>query len=252
MTAIACRNLTHAYSDGRAALRGLTFDLAAGESTAIVGPNGAGKTTLLLRLAGLLPGPRDQAKVNGLDPADPAARRRLPAAVGIAFQNPDDQLFSATLADDVCFGPRNLGLGEADVQARMAAALAAVGLSGAEERVPHHFSGGEKRRAALATILAMQPGILLLDEPTMFLDPRGRRELIGILNGLGGTKLIATHDLDFVLECCPRALVLDDGALLADGPSRSILANEQLLAPHGLEVPWRLRYENGATREQPR
>jgi len=241
MTAIRCRELVHWYPDQQPALRGLSFELSAGEAAAIVGPNGAGKTTLLLRLAGLLPGTPGQALVHGLDPADPAARRRLPATVGIVFQNPDDQLFCSALADDVCFGPRNLGLREEEVQAQAATALAAVGLTHAAHRAPQRLSGGEKRRAALATVLAMQPALLLLDEPTMFLDPRGRREFITLFNQLPGTKLVATHDLDFALACCPRTLLLDNGQLRADGPTYTILANQSLLEAHGLEVPWPLR-----------
>ncbi len=233
--------LTHRFADGRTALDGVTFDIAAGESVALVGPNGAGKTTLFLRLCGVLGGPRGQAVVAGLDPADPQQRRKLPAAVGVVFQNPDDQLFSPTVFDDVAFGPLNLGLSEPDVRTRTAEALAAVGLPGHGDRVPHHLSGGEKRRAAVATVLSMKPDVLLLDEPSMFLDPRGRRELIRLMAALPGTKLIATHDLELVLDTCPRVLVLDGGKLVADGPAAALLADERLMDTHGLEVPYRIR-----------
>jgi len=240
MTALAVRGLSHTYADGRAALRGLTFDVQAGESVGLVGPNGAGKTTLFLRLAGVLAGPAGQVAVAGLDPAIPAERKQLPRQVGIVFQNPDDQLFSPTLFDDVAFGPLNFGLPPSEVRARVSEALAAVGLKGFEERSPHRLSGGEKRRAALATVLAMRPGVLLFDEPTMFLDPRGRRELATTIRGLPGTKLIATHDLDFVLDVCSRVIVID-GELLDDGDAKMILADDALLTPHGLEVPYRLK-----------
>jgi cobalt/nickel transport system ATP-binding protein len=240
-TALRVTNCSHAYADGRAALAGVSFEIAPGECVALVGPNGAGKTTLFLRLCGVLPGPRGQASVAGLDPADPGHRKKLPEVVGVVFQNPDDQLFSPTVFDDVAFGPLNLGLPEDEVRARAAEALARVGLPGQGDRVPHRLSGGEKRRAALATVLSMRPAVLLLDEPSMFLDPRGRREFIRLLRDLPGTKLVATHDLDLVLDACPRALVLDSGKLAADGPAEKLLADAALMDRHGLEVPGRLR-----------
>ena len=239
--AVVARHLGHTFLDGRKALADVSFAVAAGERVAIVGPNGAGKTTLFLRLCGVLPGRAGEAAVAGLDPADPAQRKRLPAAVGVVFQNPDDQLFSPTVFDDVAFGPLNLGAPADEVRARAADALARVGLPGHGDRVPFRLSGGEKRRAAVATVLAMRPAVLLLDEPTMFLDPRGRRELIGLLRELPGTALIATHDLEMVLDLCPRVLVLDAGRLVADGPAADLLADAALMDAHGLEVPYRLR-----------
>ena len=182
-----------------------------------------------------------QAVVGGLDPADPGQRKQLPRTVGVVFQNPDDQLFSSTLLEDVAFGPLNLGRSAADARADADAALAQVGLAGAGDRVPHALSGGEKRRAALAGVLAMRPPVLLLDEPSMYLDPRGRRELIGLVNDLPGTMLIATHDLEFVLDTCSRAVVLDAGQVAADGPATALLADPGLMDRHGLEVPYRLR-----------
>ena len=172
----------------------------------------------------------------------PEHRKKLPEVVGVVFQNPDDQLFSPTVAEDVAFGPLNMGATAADAKARVADALAAVGMPDAGERVPFQLSGGEKRRAALAGVLAMRPSVLLLDEPSMFLDPRGRRELIGVIRALPGTKLIATHDLDLVLDTCPRVLVLDAGKLVADGPTEALLADADLMEKHGLEVPYRLRH----------
>jgi cobalt/nickel transport system ATP-binding protein len=194
-----------------------------------------------LCLAGVLPIAAGQVKVAGLDPAVKEQRKQLPAQVGIIFQNSDDQLFSTTVADDVAFGPLNLGLPPAEVRRRVAEALDRVGLTGFDQRVPHHLSGGEKRRAALAGVLAMQPAILLLDEPAMFLDPHGRRELIGLLKILDGTKVLAAHDLDMILDLCERVLLLDKGRLIATGPTREVLANGPLLEAHGLEVPYRLR-----------
>lgn len=231
--------ISHRFADGRLALDAVTFAVGAGESVAVVGPNGAGKTTLFLRLCGVLPGVRGQAAVANLDPADREHRRKLPATVGVVFQNPDDQLFSPTVGDDVAFGPLNLGLSDDEARGRAAEALTAVGLPDHADRVPHHLSGGEKRRAAVATVLSMKPDVLLLDEPSMFLDPRGRRELIRTINGLPGTKLIATHDLALVLETCPRALILDGGKLVADGPTERLLADAALMESHGLESPYR-------------
>lgn len=233
--------LTHRYSCGRVALDSLTFALAPGECAALVGPNGAGKTTLFLRLCGVLAGKPGQARVGALDPAVPEHRRKLPEVVGVVFQNPDDQLFSPTVEEDVAFGPLNAGASPAEAQARAAEALASVGLPNARDRVPFQLSGGEKRRAALAGVLAMRPSVLLLDEPSIFLDPRGRRELIAVIRALPGTKLIATHDLDLVLDLAPRVLVLDAGQLAADGPTRELLADSALMEQHGLEVPYRLR-----------
>ena len=233
--------LSHTYADGRKALDGVSFSVSSGECLALVGPNGAGKTTLFLRLCGVLPGRKGEASVAGLDPADPAQRRKLPETVGVVFQNPDDQLFSPTVAEDVAFGPLNLGVSPAEARARTDEALKSVGLAGAGERVPFQLSGGEKRRAALAGVLAMRPSILLLDEPSMFLDPRGRRELIGVLRDLPGTRLIATHDLDLVLDVCSRVLILDGGRIAADGPTENVLADRELTARHGLETPYRLQ-----------
>ncbi len=235
------RNLSFKYPDGKIALTGVSLNVGSGETVALIGPNGAGKTTLFLCLAGVLPVPPNIIRLADLDPGVAAERKRLPACVGILFQDSDDQLFSATVGDDVAFGPLNLGLSAAETRVRVTDALAQAGVAGFENRVPHHLSGGEKRRVALAGLLAMKPHLLLMDEPTMFLDPRGRRDLIHWLKNYDGTKILATHDLDLVLETCGRVLVLDGGRLVAAGPANEILGDADLMEAHGLEVPYRLR-----------
>ena len=230
-------DLSYVYPGGQKALDRVSFEVSPGESVAVVGPNGAGKTTLFLCLSGVLGIPSGTANVAGLDPAERGQRRALPSKLGIIFQDSDDQLFSTTVSDDVAFGPLNLGLPPGEVCQRVAEALRHVGLRGFEERVPFHLSGGEKRRVALAGVLAMRPEILLLDEPSSHLDPRGRRELIQLINGLTVTKIIAAHDLEFILETCQRAIILDAGCVVADGPARTLFADRGLMSAHGLEVP---------------
>jgi cobalt/nickel transport system ATP-binding protein len=232
-------HLNHTYRTGAAALSDISFEMNAGECAAVVGPNGAGKTTLFLRLCGALPGLPGEVIVNGLDPAIADQRKKLPTEIGVVFQNPDDQLFAATLLDDVAFGPLNMGDTAEVAKAKAVESLNSLGLVGMEERSPQRLSGGEKRRAALAGVLAMKPGVLLLDEPSMFLDPRGRRELMQLLGTLPGTHLIATHDLDLVWDCCPRTLILNEGKLVADGPTKELLSNTELIHANGLEVPAR-------------
>jgi cobalt/nickel transport system ATP-binding protein len=205
-----------------------------------VGPNGAGKTSLFLCLAGVLPIRAGSVHVGGLDVRDPVQRKLLPTRLGIVFQNSDDQLFNATVFDDVAFGPLNMNLPPEEVRQRVAESLRRVGMVGQEGRVPFHLSGGEKRRVALAGVLAMRPEVLLLDEPSIYLDPRGRRELLSLLQELGGTQLIASHDLELILRTCGRVLILDGGRLVADGETRAVLSDSQLLEEHGLEVPFSL------------
>jgi cobalt/nickel transport system ATP-binding protein len=239
--AVAVNNLNYSYADGRTALHGISFQVAPGETVGLVGPNGAGKTTLFLCLSGVLAVPKGRIQVSGLDPGLAADRRKLPTVVGIVFQNSDDQIFHATVFDDVAFGPLNLGMDKNEIHRRVAAALDQVGLKNSDQRVPFHLSGGEKRRVAIAGVLAMSPGVLLLDEPSMYLDPRGRRDLKSLLQDLPVTKIIATHDLEFVLEVCTRVLVIDQGRLFADGPPCDLLADIDLMDRHGLEVPHSLR-----------
>jgi cobalt/nickel transport system ATP-binding protein len=241
---LSAQGLSYAYPTGTNALRDITLTLRAGESVGLVGPNGAGKTTLFLCLAGVLSITSGQAEVLGLDVRKRENRQKIPRSLGILFQDSDDQIFHHNVFEDVAFGPLNLGLDANEVRARVALALKQTQLEGYEQRVPFHLSGGEKRRVALAGVLAMEPEVLLLDEPTLHLDPRSRRELLGLINGLGKTKLIASHDLEFVLATCSRVLILDGGEVRAEGPTREVLANPDLMDRHGLEVPWSLRRQN--------
>ncbi|GIW78627.1 MAG: putative ABC transporter ATP-binding protein [Gemmatales bacterium] len=241
MSAIEVQGLSFTYPGGPKALNNVAFSVAEGESVGLVGPNGAGKTTLFLCLSGVLRGQAETIDVAGLNPFDKKERRQLPRHLGIVFQNSDDQLFNATVFDDVAFGPLNLGLPPDEVRRRVAEALKCVDLTGFDDRVPFHLSGGEKRRVALAGVLAMRPKILLLDEPSLNLDPRSRRELIALVNSLPVTKIIASHDLELIRQTCQRTMVLDAGSIQADGPTDDVLADEELMETHGLEVPHSLR-----------
>ena len=243
---IAVRGLSYRYPDGHDALLDVSFTLAPGERVALIGPNGAGKSTLLLHLNGLLPDrppSMPAVTVDGLPVAE-ANLREIRRRVGLLFQDPDDQLFCPTVWEDVAFGPRQLGLREPALSRLVSESLAQVGLAGFEERLPHHLSRGEKRRACLAGLLACDARALVLDEPTSDLDPRGRRELMALLSRLPVTQLIATHDLEFVVEICPRTIVLDGGRIVADGPTRRLLDDEPLMLAHGLERPHILRHSH--------
>jgi len=231
------RGLAYAYPDGHQALYGVNLHVHRGERVALLGPNGAGKTTLVLHLNGILEAGAGSVAVSGLPVTKPnlaEVRRR----VGIVFQDPDDQLFMPTVRDDVAFGPANLGLKGEALERRVHEALAQVGMGAYADRPPHHLSFGQRRRVAVATVLAMEPEILVLDEPSSNLDPASRRELADILRGLDVTVLMVTHDLPYALELCPRSVVLSNGAVVADGPTYDVLTDEELMRAHRLELPF--------------
>jgi cobalt transport protein ATP-binding subunit len=226
-------DLHFAYPDGHQALRGISLSVCEGERIALVGPNGAGKSTLMLHLNGIL-GEESPITIAGLD----LEKDNLPlirALVGLVFQNPDDQLFSPTVFEDIAFGPLHMGLPEDEVRSRVAEALIAVKMEGFEERLSHHLSMGQKKRIAIATVLAMHPQILVLDEPSAGLDPRARRSLINFLRELPITMLVSTHDLRMAAELFPRLVIMDEGKIVADGPTHVLLKDEELLLAHGLE-----------------
>lgn len=233
---VAVEDLHYIYPDGQVALRGVSFEVGEGERVAVLGPNGAGKTTLAHHLNGIRRAEGGRVVVDGtaLDDSTVGAIR---TKVGLVFSNPDDQLFMPTVAEDVGFGPANLGISGADLEQRITSALSQVGADGLERRVPHHLSGGERRRVALATVLSMDPRLLVLDEPTAGLDPAGRRGLIEVLESLPMAQLVITHDLPFALELCPRTVILDGGELVADGLTQELLADTALLSAHRLEMP---------------
>ena len=240
--AVRVQSLRHVYPDGHRALDGVDLTVGTGERVAVLGPNGAGKTSLMLHLNGVLTASSGTVEINGIT----IARRNLRAIrqlVGVVFQDPDDQLFMPTVAQDVAFGPANFGVGGADLAERVTAALAAVSLADQAERSPAHLSAGQRRRAALATVLACRPDVLVLDEPSANLDPLGRRELAETLMTLQTTLLIVTHDLPYAAQLCDRAIVMDAGAVVADGEIGSVLADAELLARHRLELPWGFRVD---------
>lgn len=234
---VEIRDLTFAYPDGHLALDGIDLHVHPGERVALLGPNGAGKTTLVLHLNGILTARAGEVSIAGLVVTKPnlaEIRRR----VGIVFQDPDDQLFMPTVFEDVAFGPANLGLAGPELEQRVDRALDAVGARTLRDRTPHHLSFGERRLVAIATVLAMDPEILVLDEPTANLDPAGRRELAEVLDALGHTMLLVSHDLPYALQLCPRTVVLNRGRIVADGPTREILSDRDLMAANRLELPF--------------
>jgi cobalt/nickel transport system ATP-binding protein len=227
--------LSFSYPDGHPALHDVSICIAQGEKAALVGPNGAGKSTLMLHLNGILSG-KGQVQVGGMQ----INKKNLPsirAMVGMVFQNPDDQLFSPTVYEDVAFGPLHMGLPEDEIARRVSTALEQVGMSRFANRLSHHLSTGEKKRIAIATVLSMDPQILVLDEPSAGLDPRARRSLINLLHDLPLTQLVSTHDLLMVRELFPRTIIMDEGRVVADGPTEALLADPSLLEEHGLELP---------------
>lgn len=229
-------DLSYSYPDGHAALRDVNLHIAPCEKVALVGPNGAGKSTLILHLNGILTGTQGQVAVCGLQVRAPNLGR-VRAQVGLVFQSPDDQLFSPTVFDDVAFGPLYQGLPENEVRQRVDEALAMVHMQEYRDRVSHHLSVGEKKRIAIATVLSMQPEVLVLDEPTAGLDPRARRSLIRLLDEMPITMLVSTHDMLMVNELFPRMVIMDEGRVVADGPTHDLLRDPALLEAHGLESP---------------
>lgn len=237
MNAIEIHGLRFAYPDGHLALDGIDLTVAEGERVALLGPNGAGKTTLMLQLNGVLLPTSGSVSIHG-SPVGKSTLREVRRRVGLVFQDPDDQLFMPTLAEDVAFGPANFGVTQPELANRVAEALAAVSMTQHADRSPHHLSGGQRRRGALATVLACRPDILVLDEPSANLDPVARRELADTLLGLDTTMLVVTHDLPYAAQLCDRAVIVDGGRVVADDSVDAILSDGELLAAHRLELPW--------------
>ena len=231
------RGVAFAYPDGHQALFGVDLHVHPGERVALLGPNGAGKTTMVLHLNGILRAGRGSVAISGL-PVEDANLLEIRRRVGIVFQDPDDQLFMPSVRDDVAFGPANLGLPRPVIEERVESALRAVGMLEYADRPPHHLSFGQRRRVAVATVLAMEPEILVLDEPSSNLDPASRRELADIITSLGVTVLMVTHDLPYALQLCERSVILADGVITADGATRDLLADAALLERHRLELPY--------------
>lgn len=245
-SAVKVKGLEFSYNDGTPVLRGITFDVEEGECLGLIGPNGAGKSTLLLHLNGILPERKSSPPTVHIydQPIDDKSIDNIRRTVGVLFQNPDDQLFCPTVYEDVAFGPQQFGIPKKEVDAIVGDCLAKVGLRGFDHRSPHHLSLGEKQRVCLAGILASQPKILVLDEPTSDLDPRGKRELIRLLNSFSTTKIIASHDLELVFHLCSRTIVLDNGRIVGEGPTKDILSDEKLMLEHGLEKPHILQHSH--------
>lgn len=246
-TVIEINALTYLYPTGNMALDNLNMSVSKGEKVALVGPNGAGKSTLILHLNGILNG-NGHIRIMGMG-MEKGNLPKIRQKVGVVFQDPDHQLFSPTVFDDVAFGPMNMGFSEDEVRAKVSEALEKVGLAGFEDRLPHRMSFGEKRRVCIASVLSMSPEILVLDEPSSSLDPRSRRELINLLNSFEITQIIATHDLEMALELCKRVVVMDRGTVVADGDIREILGKEELMLRHGLEVPHSIRFTHFHTHD---
>lgn len=235
--ALIVRGLSFTYPDGHPALSGVDLSIRTGERVALLGPNGAGKTTLVLHLNGIHLPQTGSVSVGGLE-VTRSNLKELRRRVGIVFQDPDDQLFMPTVRDDVAFGPANLGISGPDLDVRVESSLRAVGMAAYAERPPHHLSFGQRRRVAIATVLAMNPDILVLDEPSSNLDPASRREVAEILVRLDITLLMVTHDLPYALELCDRALVMNAGVVVGDGPTRDVLADDALMKASRLELPF--------------
>ncbi len=231
--------LAFAYPDGNQALFGVNLVINKGERVALLGPNGAGKTTLVMHLNGIHETTHGKIFVSGqlVDAQDKEGLKKIRSQVGIVFQDPDDQLFMPTVGEDVAFGPYNMGLRGAELEKVVTKALALVGMSEYKDRPPHHLSFGQRRRVAVATVLAMKPEILVLDEPSSNLDPASRRELADILRSLDVTVVMVTHDMPYAYELCERAVILSQGIIVADDKTKNVLTNEKLLKDNRLELP---------------
>jgi cobalt transport protein ATP-binding subunit len=240
--ALHVEGLVYRYPDGHRALAGVDLRIERGERVALLGPNGAGKTTVAMHLNGVLRAESGRIAVGGLDVETPHLRE-IRRRVGVVFQDPDDQLFMPTVREDVAFGPSNFGLRGAALRERVDEALEAVGMAEHGHRSPLHLSGGQRKRVALATVLACDPEILVLDEPSSNLEPLARRELAELLLALDKTTLMVTHDLPYAVQLCPRSVLLDDGAVVADGPTRDLLSDTAMLAEHRLELPFGFRLD---------
>jgi cobalt/nickel transport system ATP-binding protein len=234
---VELRDVTYAYPDGQPALLDVDLRVDVGERVAVLGPNGAGKTTLALHLNGTLVPQRGSVTIGGLPVRKPNLRE-IRRRVGMVFQDPDDQLFMPRVRDDVAFGPRNLGWSSDVIDEAVRDALGQVGMADVQQRAPHHLSFGQRRRVALATVLAMTPDVLVLDEPSSNLDPMARREFAAVLLGLGLTVIMVTHDLPYALELCPRSVIVNHGRIVADGPTSELLADTALLEANRLALPY--------------
>lgn len=238
------RDVYYCYPDGTSALNSISFRISHGESVGIVGANGAGKSTLLMHINGYLLPAEGRIIIGDLQ-LDKRTRQDVRKKVGLVFQNPDDQLFMPTVFDDVAFGPLNLGISPDRVTEQVAEALGTVGCLKLKDKPPHHLSLGQKSAVAIAAVIAMHPDILVMDEPAANLDPKSRRQLINLLKGFEHTKIVASHDLDLILDVCKRCIVIKEGQIVADGPTEGILSDKALLEENNLELPLSLQRLSG-------
>jgi len=236
---IEVKNISFSYDQEHTVLKNMSLSVKEGESLGIIGPNGAGKTTFFYLLCGILKPENGEIRINN---------RIIKSAefnpeTGFVFQNPDDQLFNISVYEDIAFGPVNMGLGKDEVSRRTAESMEITGITHLAERPPHHLSGGEKRMAAIASVIAMEPGLMIYDEPTSNLDLRGRRRVIDFIKNSGHTNLIASHDLEFILETCERVIIIDNGGIVTDGDTSTVMYDEELMLSHGLERPHSLLHK---------